>query len=177
VRVGADVQLTWQDTSDEDCAATAFYIEVSRQGDDVREYTAVISPLVVSGVPYGGRWRYAVRSFNPAGLAAQTSTYLNETVVDCFSAPPPVAAVVATVVGNKVTIDWIATTSCASTGFRIAAAGAPDGPEFYSERIASPSARTWSALAPAGTWYIRVYAEYIGLRHTPPSPWTVAVVP
>jgi hypothetical protein len=175
-RTGPDIRLSWRDPSPSTCRATRFYIELSRGGTDIREFDTTQTDIVITEVGIGSHWRYAVRGFNTRGLSPQRSLYQLEPPAPCQAAPPPVSSVSARVSGDQVTIEWLATATCLSTGFLISAAASPDGPELYALEIPYPTARTWSGTAPRGTWFVRVHAGYVGRRFTEPSPWTVVVV-
>lgn len=174
-RVGADISVTWDDAMPATCNAR-FALEASRDGADITELQTADDFATIPNLAIGGKWRVAIRAFTTSGLSAQRSVYLEERT-SCLSVPPPVVqSVSSSVDGNRVTIAWVTENWCTQTGFQIAAAASPDGPELYRARVVCPSCRTFTAIAPPGVWYVRVYAEYYPL-YVAPSPWAVVVVP
>ena len=182
-RAGTGVTVSWKDgTSAVACRATRFYVEASQNGQNVREFTvplqgqpASTQVLTVPDVPYGGLWRFAVRSFNPAGLSPQVSAYINDISEGCFRMPDPVTQLVASASGRVVTVQWLHPGSCTLTGFVIEAADSTGRVVYTSEAFQNPAMRSFSATAPPGTWYVRVYAES-HRRLTAPSPFVQVVV-
>jgi hypothetical protein len=174
-RSGADVVVTWRDPSTAACKAEHFAVEASKLGEDVRELRTDDTGIIMPTVPYGGRWRFVVRSFNEEGLSPAANVYLVEAQSGCFEGPPTPSASVASASGTLVTVQWLVADRCAITGFRISAASSPDGPEIASVRTSFPNTRSFSAYAPAGTYYLRVYTEFYGLT-SGPSPVAVVTV-
>lgn len=182
-RVSTGVTVSWKDgTTTATCRATRFYLEVSQNGQNVREFAiapqgeSLSQQLVqVPDVPFGGLWRFSLKSFNPVGLSPQVSAYINDISGSCFAMPDPVTQIVASASGRLVTVQWLHPGSCTLTGFVIEAAASADGPAVYSESFQNPAMRSFSATAPPGTWYIRVYAES-HRRLTAASPWAGIIV-
>lgn len=178
-RQGTGVLVSWTDaTVAAACRATRFYVEASQNGQNIREVNVPPNEsgqqVTLPDVPYGGLWRFAVRSFSSRGVSPQASTYINDIAPSCFQMPDPVTQIVASSSGRTVTVQWLHPGSCTLTGFVIEAAG-PDGRVVYSESFQNPSMRSFSATAPPGVWYVRVYAES-HRRVTVPSGWTAVSV-
>lgn len=155
---GSAVLMTWQAPSTGG-APTEYIFDASLSpgGPLIASYAVTGTTITITGVP-NGVYYLRVSALNPDGRSAPS----NEVVVavpagGCTSAPNAPQGLSGTASSNQVTLNWTAPSGgCAATSYSVQAGSAPGASDIAV--INAGTATTLSALAPAGTYYVRVVA-------------------
>ena len=155
--VGSTVTLTWNSTSVE--PLFGHLVEAGSASQLSNLATVLIGPstvFVASNVP-AGTYFVRVRAVGVDGNSPPSNEVVVSVGSSCTTPPAPPVNLTAVVNGSLVTLNWSSGGGCPATKFILHAGSAP-----FASNLAIVSlgdTRTFSASAPAGTYYVRLYAE------------------
>lgn len=156
--VGSTVTLTWNSTSVQPLFGHRLEAGSASQLPNLVNVLIGTSTVFVAPNVPAGTYFVRVRAVGVDG----ESTPSNEVVVSvggtgCTTAPPPPVNVRSVVNGSFVTLNWSSGAGCPATTVVLHAGSAP-----FSSNVAIVNlgdTLTFGANAPAGTYYIRLYAQ------------------
>jgi hypothetical protein len=156
---GTTVSLTWQAPSTGGVPTEyIFDASLSPGGPVIASYAVTGTTTTVTGVP-NGVYYVKVSALNADGQSAPS----NEVVVavpsngTCNSAPNAPSGLTGSASNSQVTLSWTAPSGgCDVTSYSVQAGSVPGASDIAV--INAGSTTTLSAIAPAGTYYVRVVA-------------------
>ena len=151
------VSLTWTPASGEVLAYRLEAGSASGLSDIASTLLAPIPSLAVSGVP-DGRYFVRVRAVGGDGESDPS----NEVIVlasstGCTAVPGAPVGLTASTTGGVVTLAWQSGGGCPASTFTVVVGSSPGASDLAVASVGS--ARSLTASAPPGTYYVRAYAQ------------------